>query len=83
MLQIPLQTKAQHLTGIVELDETYFFESHKGERDPERQPRKRGGSASKRGISEELIPPTSLFRYNPCYEKNHTIIPISNNIYIF
>ena len=55
MLQIPLQTKAEHLTGIVELDETYFLESHKGERDPERKPRKRGGSASKRGISEEQI----------------------------
>jgi len=53
MLQIPLKTKAQHLTGIVELDETYFLESHKGERNLNRESRKRGGSASKRGISPE------------------------------
>ncbi len=53
MLQIPLQTKAQHLTGIVELDETYFLESFKGNRHIDREPRKRGGTASKIGISEE------------------------------
>lgn len=55
MLQIPLKTKADHLTGIVELDEAYFLESHKGERDLERKPRKRGGKASKSGISSEQI----------------------------
>ncbi len=53
MLQIPLKTKADHLAGIVELDETYFLESHKGERKLERKPRKRGGKARKRGISSE------------------------------
>lgn len=41
------------MTGIVELDETFFLESHKGERDLERKPRKLGGKASKRGISSE------------------------------
>ena len=53
MLQVPKKTKAEHLHGIVEFDETYFLESHKGERDLERKPRKRGSKASKRGISSE------------------------------
>ena len=53
MLQIPLKTKADHLEGIVEFDETYFLESHKGERNLDREPRKRGGKASQRGISDE------------------------------
>ena len=33
MLQIPKESKVA-LHGIVEFDETYFLESHKGERDP-------------------------------------------------
>lgn len=53
MLQVPTQTKAEHLHGIVEFDETYFLESHKGERNLDRKPRKRGGSARQRGISSE------------------------------
>jgi len=53
MLQIPQKTKADHLEGIVELDETYFLESHKGERNLDRKPRKRGGKASQRGLSSE------------------------------
>ena len=53
MLQIPHKTKADHLSGIVELDETYFLESRKGERNLDREPRKRGGKASQRGISDE------------------------------
>ncbi len=53
MLQIPLKTKADHLEGIVEFDETYFLESHKGERNLERKVRKRGGKASQRGVSSE------------------------------
>lgn len=56
MLQIPIKTKAEHLHGIVEFDETYFLESHKGERHLDRKPRKRGGKASQRGISSEQIP---------------------------
>lgn len=53
MLQVPTHTKAEHLHGIVEFDETYFLESHKGERHLERKPRKRGGKASQRGVSSE------------------------------
>lgn len=44
------------LQGIVEADETYFLESFKGQRKLPRPARKRGGKASKRGLSEEQIP---------------------------
>jgi len=53
MLKVPIETKTEHLHGIVEFDETYFLESHKGERNLEREPRKRGGKAGKRSISSE------------------------------
>lgn len=44
------------LKGIVESDETYFLESHKGKKDiSHRKARKRGGAATKRGISNEQI----------------------------
>ena len=55
-LKIPSQLKAKHLEGIVEADETYFFESHKGDQHLDRKPRKRGGKASQRGLSKEQIP---------------------------
>jgi hypothetical protein len=42
--------------SIVESDETFFLESDKGKKNlTHRKPRKRGGSASKRGISKEQI----------------------------
>lgn len=42
--------------GIVEMDETYFLYSEKGQRKiKDRKPRKRGGSAKKRGISNEQV----------------------------
>lgn len=44
------------LEGIAEADETYFLASHKGERHLPRKPRKRGGKASKPGLSSEQIP---------------------------
>ena len=53
MLNNPKSQIARHLHGIVEFDETYFLESHKGERNLERESRKRGGKASQRGISSE------------------------------
>jgi transposase-like protein len=43
------------LRGITEADETYLLESGKGKRNLGRTPRKRGGSATKRGISDEQI----------------------------
>lgn len=44
------------LRGIVEADETFVLASRKGARNLGRKPRKRGGKASKRGISGELVP---------------------------
>ena len=44
------------LKGIVEADETYVLESRKGQRRLGRQPRRRGGTAKKRGLSGEQVP---------------------------
>ncbi|WP_047155301.1 IS1595 family transposase [Aneurinibacillus tyrosinisolvens] len=44
------------LKGIVESDETFFLESYKGKKNiTHRKARKRGGKATKRGISNEQI----------------------------
>ena len=55
MLQIPIISKAKEVHGIVEFDETYFLESQKGNHPLSRPARKRGGSATQRGISSEQI----------------------------
>lgn len=49
------QDRPSALHGITEADETYLLESHKGEHNLDRQPRKRGGCATKRGISNEQV----------------------------
>ena len=49
------QDRSTALHGITEADETYILESHKGSRELGRQARKRGGSASKPGISDEQV----------------------------
>jgi transposase-like protein len=43
------------LKGIAEADETFLLESQKGARKLQRPARKRGGKASKRGISSEQV----------------------------
>ena len=49
--------KPRSLSGLVEADETFILESFKGKRtDLPRKSRKRGGKASKRGLSAEQIP---------------------------
>ena len=49
--------KPPSLSGLVEADETFILESFKGKRtDLPRKSRKRGGKASKRGLSAEQIP---------------------------
>ena len=49
--------KPASLSGLVEADETFILESFKGRRaDLPRKSRKRGGKASKRGLSAEQIP---------------------------
>lgn len=55
-LALPKTVMAQSLVGIVEADETYFLESHKGSKTLPRLGRKRGGKAKKRGLSAEQIP---------------------------
>ncbi len=55
-LALPKTVMAQALAGIVEADETYFLESHKGAKTLPRLGRKRGGKAKKPGTSNEQIP---------------------------
>lgn len=52
-LKLPSDMQPQRLVGITEVDETYFLGSMKGQRNLLRKPRKRGGKATKRGISKE------------------------------
>ncbi len=48
--------KQMDFEGIVEVDETYFLYSQKGQRGiTERKPRKRGGKSKHRGISHEQV----------------------------
>jgi transposase-like protein len=56
-LASPALDKPKTLSGIVESDEMFILESHKGKRSGmPRDPRKRGGKAAKRGLSAEQIP---------------------------
>lgn len=52
-LALPSALKATALEGIIEADETLFPYSEKGSKTLERQPRKRGMKAKKRGRSKE------------------------------
>jgi len=42
-------------TGITESDETFFLNSEKGNRSISRKPRKRGGTATKKGVNDEHV----------------------------
>ena len=56
-LEAPRDVQAAVLAGIVEADETYFLKSAKGSRKLiGRAARTRGGTASTRGLSQELLP---------------------------
>jgi transposase-like protein len=55
VLHALLRIPAAKLQGIVESDETYELFSNKGSRHMNREPRKRGGVATKRGISQEQV----------------------------
>ena len=55
-LQTISDIKSKHLHGIVEVDETFFLESSKGDHHLERKARKRGSKATKRGLSSQQIP---------------------------
>ncbi len=62
--------QGQHkLKGIVEVDETYVLESHKGSRALDRKARRRGGKAGKPGLSREQVPvlvSDGKSSYRPC-----------------
>jgi hypothetical protein len=54
---MPERVQPAALTGVAEVDETYFLLSFKGKRQGlDRKPRKRGGRASQRGLSHEQVP---------------------------
>ena len=56
-LSAPARDKPSRLNGIVEADETFILESFKGRRSALPRPaRKRGGKATKPGLSAEQIP---------------------------
>ena len=56
-LKLPMALQPPALTGIAEADETMFLLSFKGQRSGfERKARKRGGKATKRGLSQEQVP---------------------------
>jgi transposase-like protein len=55
-LSLAKDNKAGAVSGIVEADETFFLKSFKGARNTGRAPRKRGGTASKPGASDEQVP---------------------------
>jgi len=54
-LALSRHDRPERLGGIAEADEMYVLESHKGSRTLDRAPRKRGGKATKRGISNEQM----------------------------
>lgn len=54
-LSLSKDERVERLAGIAEADEMYVLESHKGARKLDRPPRKRGGKATKRGISNEQM----------------------------
>lgn len=46
----------EHVSGVVEADETFFLRSFKGQRELPRPARKRGGKAKSKGMSDDLVP---------------------------
>lgn len=54
-LALSKDDRTARLGGIIEADEMYLLESHKGSRNLDRAPRKRGGKARKRGLSSEQV----------------------------
>lgn len=54
-LHLTKNDRPKRLYGIAEADELYLLESEKGARNLERPARRRGGAATKRGISDEQV----------------------------
>lgn len=55
-LALPKTVQARALVGIAEADETFFLHSRKGQRQLGWKPRRRGGTAARRGLSKEQVP---------------------------
>lgn len=55
-LALPATTKANHLQGIVEADETFFSSSRKGQHHLNRPPRKHGKQIHARGTGKDQVP---------------------------
>lgn len=56
-LALPKEQRAQSLTGVAEIDETYSLRSAKGQRSAlGRKVRRRGGKADKPGLSGQQVP---------------------------
>ena len=51
-----LKTATAPLRGIVEADDAFVLDSHKGARQLDRPARKRGGKATNRGLSRQQVP---------------------------
>ena len=70
------------VSGEIELDEKYVLNSHKGEKIDNLKPRKRGGSASKRGLSnEQICLPTAVQRNGTAVLKaTNTAAPTSGDL---
>jgi transposase-like protein len=49
------------ISGVIEADETFFLYSEKGSKSLKRKPRKRGGSASKKGINSDHVTVMTAF----------------------
>ena len=83
-LAVPREIKAQHLGGVAEADETYVLRSYKGQRrglaelrgEQARKPRRRGGRASKRGLSAEQVP--ILVVRNRSGQTTDFVLPVAN-----
>lgn len=59
-LHAAAEHRADHESGIVEADETFFLESFKGQRHLPRPPHRRGVAARRRGFTAEQIPVLSV-----------------------
>lgn len=55
-LKAPKALKPKAIESTIESDETYFLRSEKGSRTLRRPARKRGGTATKRDLSDEQVP---------------------------
>ncbi len=68
------KNSSTHLEGIVEMDETHFLHSKKGERITTRASRKRGKSASKSALPNEKV-----CVFTACDRSNHNVESIAGS----